>query len=322
MKLNKIFDAFPPPKFLSTPFAGVSISDLAIHCIQFGKKNNKFYIEKFTERALPPGVITAGEVNNKDELIHILETLKKDLKIEHVRVSISEEKAYLFTAKIPEVKQKEVISAIESKIEENIPVNPAELIFDYKLFGHKEKNHIDVVVYALPINTVNIYVDILQSSGLTPLSLEIESQAIARALLKPDNNETVLIVNFQLEKVGLYVTKDRVVRFTSTIAIKKDSPNYEGTLLQEIKKLYVYWHTLKENLDEAENKIEKIIICGGSSDGTIIPYLGGHIEVRVVLGDVWTNIFNLNAGVPEIPFNDSLKFAAAIGSAISDDILI
>ncbi|OHA93117.1 MAG: hypothetical protein A3H52_02055 [Candidatus Zambryskibacteria bacterium RIFCSPLOWO2_02_FULL_39_26] len=322
MRFNKILKAFPPPQYLNIPFAGLSISDQAIHLIQFSKKNDKFFIEKFKEIPLPPGVVTSGEVKNKEEVINILQTLKRDLKLDYIRVCISEERAYLFTAKIPEVVEKEVISAIESKIEENIPVNPQELIFDYKLFSHKEKNHIDVVVYALPIGTVNKYVEILESSNLTPLSLEIESQAVARALLTKNNKETILVVNFQPEKVGLYVTKKRVVRFSSTISLKRGSPNYEGLLLQEIKKLYVYWHALKENIDEPESKIEKIIICGDSIEENIVSYLSGHLEHKVVLGNVWTNVFDLNANIPEITFSDSLKYASAIGLSLSDDDLV
>lgn len=322
MKFNKLFDAFPPPKFLSIPFAGLSISDSAIRSIQFGNKKGAMTIEKFTEKLLPPGVVTAGQINNKEELINILQALKKDLRIERVKVSISEEKAYLFTAKIPIVTDTEVTSAIESKIEENIPVSPAELIYDYKLFNHKEKNHLDVIVYALPISVVDMYVDTLRQAGLSLLSLEIESQAMARALLAPDSLETVLVVNFGPEKVGLYVVSKRVVRFTSTIPIKGGLANNEGVLLQEIKKLYVYWHTLKENVDEPENKIDHVLLCGENVSDSNVSYLSTHLQTKVELGNVWTNVFDINVVVPEINFTDSLKYAAATGLALSKDVLI
>lgn len=319
---NKIFDAFPPPKFLDLPFAGLSISDSAVRCIQFVKRGGAYRIEKFTERPLPPGVVTSGQINNKEELVNILQELKKDLKLENVKISISEEKAYLFTAKIPMVKDEEVVSAIESKIEENIPVSPTELIFDYKIFIHHEKNHLDVVVYALPISVVNIYVDAVTSAGLSPLSIEIESQAISRSLLGPLDLETVLIVNFGEEKVGLYVASKRVVRFTSTIALKAGTTDKEGTLLQEVKKLYMYWHTLKENVDEPENKIGHIVLCGESISPETASYLSTHLATKVVSGNVWTNVFDINAQVPEISFNDSLRYPASIGLALSSETLV
>lgn len=322
MRFNKIFQAFPPPKFLDIPYAGISISDSAVRCIQFVKKNNGFHIGKFIEKQLPPGVVTSGQINNQAELVNILQGLKKELRLEHVKVSISEEKAYLFTAKIPIVKDDEVLSAIESKIEENIPVSPAELIFDYKIFIHNEKNHLDVVVYALPISVVNAYVEAIESADLTPLSLEIESQAIARALLGPQDLETSLIINFGAEKVGLYIASKGVVRFTSTIPMKGGLGDNEGVLLQEIKKLYTYWHTLKENVDEPENKIDHIILCGESFSDATASYLSSHLSTRVTSGNVWKNVFDINAEVPEIPFADSLRYPASVGLALYSEVLI
>ena len=95
--------------------------------------------------------MTSGQINRKVELINLLQILKKDLNLDHVRVSLPEEKAYLFTSKTPIMSPAEVRSAIESKIEENVPVSPLELTFDYKLFERPEKDLIDVVVSALPL---------------------------------------------------------------------------------------------------------------------------------------------------------------------------
>ena len=100
MKFNKILDAFPPPKFLNIPYAGLYISDSAIRCVKFRRKRDRLYIEKYTEKVIPAGFITGGQINNKAGLIEMLKVLKKDLNLDFVRVSLPEEKAYLFTAKI------------------------------------------------------------------------------------------------------------------------------------------------------------------------------------------------------------------------------
>jgi Tfp pilus assembly PilM family ATPase len=322
MTFHKIFNAFPPPKFLDIPYAGISISDTTVRCIKFTKKDKILHIEKYSEKTVPVGVISSGEINDKDVLIKILQDLKKDLNLDHVKISLPEEKAYLFTAKIPKVKKDEVLSAIESKIEENVPVSPAELLFDYKVLDHHKKDQLDVVVSALPIDVIDTYVEVATGAGLSLLSLEIESQAIARSLLKPDNLDTVLIVNFGQEKVGLYVVSERIVHFTSTIITRGESLNNPDFLSQEIKKLYVYWHTLKENVDKAERKISQIIVCGENVDDSVVPYISAHNGAKVTLGDVWANVFNINTHVPEITFIDSLRYPAAIGLALPSSILI
>ncbi len=320
--INKIFDAFPPPKFLKVHFAGLSISDTAVRVIQFSKRGGGFSIDKFREKNLPPGVVVSGEIKNKEELSNILQEIKKDLKLEYVKVSISEEKAYLFNAKLPVVTGKEIISSIESKIEENIPVSPDELLFDYQVFLHEEKNHLDVVVYALQESVVESYVEVLGSAGLIPLSLEIESQAITNSVISKKNKETTLIVNLGQDKVGLYVESRGVVRFTSTIPIKGGVADNDDALLQEIKKLFVYWHSLKDNVDEPENKIDGVFLCGEGFSESISSYLSAHLNTRVVSANVWINVFDINEKVPDISFSDSLRYPAPIGLVLSSEILI
>ena len=322
MKFNKIFDAFPAPEILDIPFAGLSLTDSAIRCIQFGKKDGGLYVQKYTEKKLNSGVIVSGQINDKEGLIRALQTIKNDLKLEYVRVSLPEEKAYLFTAKIPIVKPNEVVSAIESKIEENVPVNPVELLYDYKLIDHRDRGHLDVVVSNVPISIIDTYMDVISSAGLNLLSLEIESQAVARALIDKDNHGTVLIVHFGPQKVGLYVANDKIVRFTSTMPIKGSPSDNLEFLSHEIKKLFVYWHTLKENVDRSEKKINEILISGEISGEDVVRYLSKENTIPVVLGDVWTNTFDIDEVVPEINFSDSLRYAVSVGLALPSDFLI
>ena len=322
MIFQKIFDYFPPPKFLDLPFAGVSISDSHIRCMKFNKKSGGLSIEKYIEVDIPQGTVVSGQIINKEVLVQVLQKLKKDLCLEYVKVSLPEEKAYLFTTKLPRVKMSEVQSAIESKMEENVPVSPSELLFDYKLIDHKTKEHLDVVVSAFPITFIDTYVSLAQSASLILLSLEIESQAMLRALLSENNQATVLLAHFGKEKVGLYVVSRRVVRFTSTIPLKEERQEIPLFLSQEIKKLYMYWHTLKENVDVPERKIVQIIVCGENYGVEMVPFISAHNDTQVVLGNVWTNVFDINKVVPELSFNDSLRYATAVGLALPADVLI
>lgn len=322
MNLKKIFKAFPAPKFLNVPFAGISISDTSIRCIQFVKKNGVLHIEKYAEKVLTKGTIVGGQINNIDEITNILNELKNSLKLTYVKMSLPEEKAYLFTAKIPLVDKNEIRSAVESKMEENVPVSPLELTFDYKLFERPEKDLVDVVVSALPISLVDTYVEMAEKSGLSLLSLEIESQAITRAVLSAGTTGTALVVNFSPEKVGLYVSYGRVVRFTSTISTKGEYSNNPAFLMQEIKKLYTYWHTLKENVDKPEKEISHIYVCGEGFDDAMVSYIGTHSQTPTTVANVWVNAFDINTTIPEIPFNESIKYAASVGLAMPSKIYI
>ncbi|HRH27079.1 MAG TPA: pilus assembly protein PilM [Parcubacteria group bacterium] len=322
MNLKKIFQAFPAPKFLDIPYAGIMISDSYVRCVSFVKKNGIHHLDKYTERPIKPGSVVDGQINNTEELVSILSEIKKDLNLKFVKISLPEEKAYLFTAKIPAVGEDEIKSAIESKMEENVPVSPSELTFDYKLFERPEKDLIDVVVSALPIKIIDSYVDIATRSNLSLISLEIESQAVTRAIVPANNNNTSLIINFSKDKFGLYVSTSRVVRFTSTIQTRGESSNNPAFLMQEVKRLYTYWHTLKENVGKPERQISQIYICGEGADDSLVSFVATHSKTPTELANVWLNAFDINKNVPEIPFNDSLKYAGAIGLAIPSKILV
>jgi Tfp pilus assembly PilM family ATPase len=322
MDFKKIFEAFPPPVFLSMPFSGMSISDSAIRLIKFNQKNKRLNIEKFAEKTLSPGIISGGQINNTQELINIVTEIKNSLKIDYVKVSLPEEKGYLFTGKLPKVPVSEVKSGVESKMEENVPVPPGELIFDYKVMENAEKDRLDIVVSSLPISVVDNYVEVMQGAGLKMLSLEIESQAVARALLKKDNQETVLLIHFGVGKVGLYVVVNRLVHFTSTVQLKSSGSDSLDQLCQEIKRLFSYWHSLKENLGREDRKISEIILSGENISEEISSYISTYNIVKVTQGNVWTNVLDIEESVPEINFSDSLKYAAAIGLALPSKYLI
>ena len=103
---------------------------------------------------------------------------------------------------------------------------------------------------------------------------------------------------------------------------KGDALNSSDFLSQEIKKLYAYWHTLKDNIDKPERKIERIIVCGENFADSVVQYLSVHNKTKASLGNVWVNAFDVNLSVPEISFHDSLRYVAAAGLALPTRFLI
>ncbi len=323
MNFKNFFDAFPPPDFLNFPYAGISISDTAVRCLQLSKKGKALSVSKFAQEPLPLGAVVSGAIINVGEVANILEKMKKDLNLGYAKVSLPEEKAYLFTTKIPIVENKEVRSAVEFKMEENVPVSPSELIFDYAVSDpYSHTDHLNVVVSALPISVLDKYVETFHTAGIPILSLEIESQAIARAVLLPGDSNTHLIIHFGREKVGLYVASGCIVHFTSTISVKGVGDEAVSFLSQEVKKLYTYWHTLKENAGVESKKIVSIIACGENVGDQILSYLSSHVKTEATPANVWINAFDINADIPQISFEDSLKFAPAVGLALPSENLI
>ncbi len=213
---------FPPPKFLEMPAVGLDVSDAAVSAMELVRRKRALAVGRFGRRALPRGSIAGGYVHDKDAVVEELRKLKDELGLDFVNASLSEENAYLFKTNIPRVGRKEIRSALEFKLEENVPIAASDAIFDYSIItqaGHESSDHLDVSVTVLPKKVVEVYTGLLDAAGLIPLSFEIEAQAISRAVIPQGNRDTHLIMNIGESKTGLFIVSDEVVHFTSTVGV-------------------------------------------------------------------------------------------------------
>lgn len=318
---KKFFEFFPPPDYLNIPCAGLAISDNHVRLIYFKHTKNGIFLKNYKELNLAPGIIVTGNINNPDELQHVLEQIKKDTDISNVRASIPEEKAYLFEMQIPLVASNQVKSTIESQIEENVPLPASEIIFDYNVVKQDlDAKKLTVIVSALPYKTVEMYQQIIIAAGFNLYGLEIESEAVARSVIAKNDKNTSLIVHFSLDKVGVYIVSGGVVHFTSTTNFPRESVLSTDLISNEINKILGYWKS-KETSDY-KYQVSHIFICGENVDDQILESIENSTKVRTSRSQVWQNAFDINKSVPEIPLKDSLKYASAIGLALPSKILI
>ncbi|MCX6703427.1 MAG: pilus assembly protein PilM [Candidatus Zambryskibacteria bacterium] len=321
---NLFLKFFPPPKFLDPEYSGVSVSDTSIRFFQFEKRGDTISIKKYLERALPLGAIVSGYIHNTDEVIEVLKDIKKEIKTPYVRASLPEEKAYLFKTQIPRVAVKDIRSNIEFKLEENVPLPANILSFDFAVVDPKDqkKEHFDVVVSAIPSEVIDLYVEVFESAGFIPYSLEIESQAIARSLLKKTERGTYVIIHCAPHKVGLYIVSHGVIHFTSTVSTSLKGEFDPVDIGTELKKVVTFWKTSGVSDDTESKDIEAVFVTGEGFTEDFVSGLASNSKLSVSVGNVWINAFDVHKNVPEISFVDSVKYAPAIGLALPTHILI
>ena len=319
---KNFFDHFPTPKFLKMPTVGLALSDGAIRMVQLSKKRGVFKLESHGEVALERGVIHEGYIHNKENLARVVRELKVRKDLSFVKASLPEEKGYVFTVRIPLLSYGEMRSSIEFKIEENAPVKLSEVIFDFNIVpnSQNEDGTVDVAVSALPVEVVSEYVAALQMAGVEPVAFEVESQAIARSVISQSEKGVYIIVNLSIRKAGIYIVRQGVVVFTSTIAFDEDSRDgyaLETYLSKEIEKTLVFWETyLGDEVRQTEHVTSVRIVGSHPSLHAIKNYLSQEQTVPVELSNVWINVFSFDTYVPDIKKENSLKFAAAVGLAL------
>jgi len=231
---------------------GLDISDLSLKIAKLKKRGDFFSLASFGEMEIPSGVIKGGEIKNEDKLVKIIrESLKKikgkKLRTKYVVASLPEEKAFLQVIPMPKMKKEELKEAVRFEAENYIPLPLEQVYFDSQIVPspYNHLDHLDVLIAALPKKTVDPYVSVLKKSGLQPVVLEIESQAITRALIKRDTtSKPLLIIDFGATRTSFIIFSGYSLSFTFSIPVSSQK------LTEAISK------TLKIS----ENKAEKLKI--------------------------------------------------------------
>jgi len=324
MLTQKFFKLFPPPNFLNIPHAGLDICDDAVRCIEYSHSTHGLTINKFGTKSLPKGVIESGHIKDEATLTKIILELATLLKISTVKASLPEERMYLFKTEVPNAQEDEIRQNIEFKLEENVPLSPADAVFFFDLIPegvmfNDAQDKIFASVSVAPLDLVTSYLNVIKKAGLTVLSFEIQAKAIARTLVPRDSNETQMIIYNMVHKTGIYIVCGGVVCFTSTVSWgdsstseSKDQAMTADGLKREIGKIYRYW------IEHGWGSVISRIVLSGN--GVLVDGLVSHCspdpKIPVEIGRVWQNSFSYDKYIPPIPFENSLEYAIAAGLAL------
>lgn len=347
---------FPTPNFLEMRSFGLDISDESLKFIQLISTKDGIRVGKYGERKIPPGVVSDGKIIEPLKLEEILSSLRKEEGIRSVRISLLENQIYLFKLKLEKEGLINIRESIELSLEEHIPIPAPEAVFDYDIL-EEDDSSLELQIAAIPIGVIEDYLSVFQNCEISARSFELEAQAISRAIIKKEDLDTYMIVDFGEKRTGVFIVSRGVVMFTSTLDIggislnntiqksfnvsfkeademkkkyglQRNSVNKElfsvllnsvSILRDEISKHFVYWNTHKDEEGRSNPLIKKIILCGGDSNLIgLSDYFSVSMKTEVEMANVWVNIDDIQKHIPSISFKQALSFAAAIGLALGD----
>ncbi len=329
MNLQKVLTFFPPPTFIDRPSIGLDITDEAVYFAELRRGKNGFELGKYGEKILPRGMVEAGHINDPEGLSNILKELKDRHGFQNVRTSLPEEKTYLFSTEIPYTDDiSQMKKSLEFKLEDNVPIPPAETIFEFDLVSNLGivKDHLDVSVLAVSDKVVSAYTSVLHSAGLNPFSFEVETRALAKAVVRKGDDSTIMIIDVGNLKTGVYVISEGVVRFSSTLNLDIRQETFDENrdttamlaLRAEIQRIQTYWNTHNDKNNEFNVKIEKVLICGQPAIGLKLDhYFSRKLQLPVEFANIWSNVCSFDSYIPVLDFNESLKYAVAVGLILS-----
>ncbi len=352
----------PPPTFMQLPSVGVDVSDTSLKYMQFVPHYGRtvtYSITGWGDIDIPIGALDRGHVNDVKQLSQALAQVRERTGATFVRVSLPEERAYIFETEVRiGTPLSEIRSQLEFRLEEHVPISPREAFFDFQITTEVNNSlSVSVVVYAR--ETIMNYYEACQLAGVTPIGFEVEAQAIVRATLPPDDDKTHMIIDFGKTRTGVGIVHAGHLLYTSTIDIGGSElskamrrilgndvaeseltriKNTEGLVTRrgntqvyeillavvsgikdEIATRLQYWHTREHDLET--RRIQSIILCGGSANlKGVTEYFTETLGIPTVRGDVWRNVPFHQHAVPPMEKRFSYGYATTIGLALKHTV--
>jgi len=316
MHQSLFFKLFPPPKFLLMPHVGIDISDDAISFVEYSRPVGDRQIIKYNIVPLDPGVVEGGDIKDEAKLLTVLTDTVHQHGLLYAKISIPEEKAYLFETEIPYGDFGVISQNIEFKLEENIPLTAADAVFAFDLLPRERAKTWRASVSAVPRTYIQHMLDLFGKAGIIPVAFETVPRAIARVVSYVGNDDTI-IIHAMSRKTGVYIVSGNAVGFTSTISTGYSEANvevYSDALAAEIHRVYAYWQSKNQ---EEGSVIKRIIIVGNTAENIGIQLRGKVSDILPVeTVEVWRSVLDTSRYVPPIMREDSYGYAPAAGLAL------
>lgn len=171
---------------------GLDMGDLTFKLVRIHSIPKPFKTEfkllSYGRASLPPGAIEKGEIIQPEPLIKILKELVRQTKWRKAQnwvvAGLPENKTFLKYLTI-EPDEELTPDAIQALMEEHIPFDPGDLYSDWQLMPPLEEGgKPGLLLTAATKQTVDSYTYLLEIAGLSPIAFELESIALARALIE------------------------------------------------------------------------------------------------------------------------------------------
>ncbi|OHA10000.1 MAG: hypothetical protein A3A44_01300 [Candidatus Sungbacteria bacterium RIFCSPLOWO2_01_FULL_60_25] len=347
---------------LRPPAFGLDISDLTVKFIRVVERRGAFALDGFGEIGVPPGVIVGGEIKREADLILLLQ---KGLRTEDGRrirerfcvASLPEEKSFVRMIEIPKMRAEDVGNAVRWEVEGVIPLPQNEIYFDYEpMPSLAGADHRDVLLTAFPRILVDSYHRVLTAAGFLPIALELESQAITRAIVTEVLARTpAVIIDIGATRTSFIISAANSIVFTKSISV--GGRDFEHAIAQalgvdaerarkikieagldrqaeggkvfaalvpeltaiatELEQQFWFWRDHTATRHPGIGDINTVILCGG--DANLVgmeAFFATAIRKEVVRGNPFAKLSFSPGAIPPIARNLSLKYTTAIGLGI------
>lgn len=345
------------PNFHQSAF-GLDISNHSLKAVSLKKTNKTFTLCAYNDISVPSGLIVNGEIKDQVAAAELVKKVIKGtdglgLQTKDVIACLPEIATFIKVIAIPYAPEDQLQGAIEKEMKQHLPYSMEEIYWDWQIVCPESKKNdiIEVLVGAAPKKIVDAYTAMLEKAGLTVVGLEIEGAAIARSLIKENDQEGKIILDFGATRSSLIVYDRGCVQFTVSLPMagEKITKTIADTLKltpRQAEKakivcgldrkkcrgalktiLFSTTNNLTKKIKSAidfyqthfpqGNEIKEIILSGGGANfKKIDATLQEQFKQTIKLGNPLVNIAPSKLAIPG---NILISYATAIGLAMGSE---
>lgn len=285
---------------------GLDLSDSSLKIAKLKKKGDFLSLASFGKTDILEGIIKRGEIQDEEALIKIIkkslaEVKGEKLKTNYIIASLPEEETFLEIIQMPKMDTRELKDAVYLAAENYVPLSIEDVYLDFQVVQpfYDHLDHLDVLIAALPKKIVDSYVSCFKKAGLQLQALEIESLAIARALVKNEASPyPLLLIDFGANKTNLIIFSGHSAQFTRSISLS--AQDFTKAISQELnifskeaEKLKLKFGLEKKYSIKIEDKSSKRETAPGKLFNIALPLLNElNKEIEKSIDYYQTHIFH------------------------------
>ncbi len=206
---------------------GLDFSDRSVKLVALRRRGGELRLTTWGQAPIPAGLIEKGEIRDEAALGAAVRTLLKSglkgerLPSRYAVLALPEQHSFVRVVELPPVAPDQVAEAVRWEAEANIPLPLDEMELDWEdVTPPGEHARREALIAATPTKIVTAYLAVLHSAGVAPRVLEVESMALARAVVPGFTTvESILIMDIGETDTSFVIFDDAVVQFTSSVSV-------------------------------------------------------------------------------------------------------
>ncbi len=168
------------------PLIGIDISSSAVKVLELSRHGAEYVVERYAVEPLPQNAVVEHKITEVEQVAQAVEKAvrRSGTRYKHAAVAVPAAHVITKLLKMPAVMtDEERLAQIELDADHYIPYPLNEVNLDFQVLGPSEANaeEVDVLLAACRKEIVDDYLAVLQTPGLVPAVVDVETYAMESA---------------------------------------------------------------------------------------------------------------------------------------------